>query len=41
MTSQYTCDDADLTSFARRIYSALSTHGNPAGELIRIVKPSA
>jgi len=36
-----TCDDANPATFAHRIHSTLSTHGNPTGQLIRIVKPSA
>jgi hypothetical protein len=36
-----TRDDADPGAFAHRIHSALVTHGNPIGHLIRIVKPSA
>ena len=36
-----TRDDADPAALAQRIHSALSTHGNLTGQLIRIVKPSA
>jgi len=36
MTSLCTRDDADPATFAHRIHSALSTHENPAGQLIRI-----
>ncbi|MGL4400902.1 MAG: DUF5615 family PIN-like protein [Luteolibacter sp.] len=36
-----TLDDADPVTFAHRIHSTLSTHGTPAGQLIRIVKPSS
>lgn len=35
-----TRDDADPMAFAARIHSALATTANPAGELIRIVRPS-
>jgi hypothetical protein len=36
-----TRDDIDPTTFAIRIHSALSFHGNLTGQLIRIVKTSA
>ena len=36
-----TRDDADPVAFARRIHSALITAGDPAGQLIRVVRPSA
>jgi predicted nuclease of predicted toxin-antitoxin system len=35
-----TRDDADPVALAARIHSALATTPNPAGELIRIVRPS-
>lgn len=35
-----TRDDADPVAFARRIHSSLPTCGNPAGQLIRIVRPA-
>jgi hypothetical protein len=34
-----TRDDAAPAAFAHRIRSALTTHRNPTGQLIRIVKP--
>lgn len=36
-----TRDDANPTAFAGRIHAALDTCGNPSGQLIRIVRPSA
>lgn len=36
-----TRDDADPVTFAHRIHSTLNNHGALAGQLIRIVKPSA
>jgi hypothetical protein len=36
-----TRDDADPVAFARRIHSALITAGDPAWQLIRVVRPSS
>ena len=36
-----TRDDADLRAFAQRIHGAVNTGGDPAGQLIRIVRPSS
>jgi uncharacterized protein with PIN domain len=36
-----TRDDANLLAFAERIHAALMTSRNPAGQLIRVVRPSA
>ena len=35
-----TRDDADTAAFAARIHSSLAATPNPAGQLIRIVRPS-
>ena len=35
-----TRDDANPLAFAERIHAALITHPNPAGCLIRIVRPA-
>ena len=35
-----TRDDADPVALAARIHSALAATGNPAGELIRVVRPN-
>jgi len=36
-----TRDDADPAAFARRIHAAILAAGDPAGQLIRVVRPSA
>lgn len=36
-----TRDDADPAAFARRIHAAMTEAGEPAGQLIRVVRPSS
>lgn len=36
-----TRDDADPAAFARRIHAAITANADPAGQLIRVVRPSS